>query len=459
MEFANVVKALIISIQKHQVVSHKEPIWPLVLLTTIVVLINIYNLCLNGACQCLSTFPFWSSGYNTCIVPASYSQTCLATSDCVTSVSLVCNSGTTCSCPTSLSSGKCDCVARVTGNENFWNGSSCVPAYSYNQTCTSSSTNYMCQTLTQGTNCIGGICKCSTSEYFNFANGKCETLLSVNAICNQIDACNSGLGLSCQNGVCLCNSTTQFWYISSCTNYFTYNSQTCSNSNQCAGILICNTNNWGSCNSCSCPSNVCSNKCDCPVPIIGSEYYWNGTYCENARNYGDSCTADYECQTLTQLTYCNTFTSKCDCATNSNWNSTICIGCPNGWKFYRGSCFYGSTSQCSNPQTNFNPSSDCNGESTARLAILYPSDVGNSFASSFSNSEYWIDFYRTAWSGTTGTFYSSNSQSSSTYIPSYWDSPWSNGDQCATWMRASNKEHFNARQCSNNLEVMCEIVL
>ena len=148
-----------------------------------------------------------------------------------------------------------------------------------------------------------------------------------------------------------------------------------------------------------------------------------------------------------------------DCSSNTIWNGTICEGCPPGWILYRSSCFFGSNKKISNPETNFNALADCNGFALARLAILYTTDVGNIFASSMSQPEYWIDFYRTTSFGTFGTFYSSNNQSSDSYINTDWDKPWANNEQCATWMTQPNKAYFNSHQCSNNREVMCEIVL
>ena len=180
--------------------------------------VDRYLGCINGQCSCISSFPTWSSGFNKCIVPGTYNNTCYAKSDCSTSKSLVCCSGTSCSCPTSFSSGKCDCQVRVNGNEMYWNGSLCTSALTNNQSC---SADYMCKPLTQGTSCSGSICKCPITQFFNYANQICETLLIINQTCSQTDACNSGLGLSCQSGTCKCNST-QFWKLIGCINYYIY---------------------------------------------------------------------------------------------------------------------------------------------------------------------------------------------------------------------------------------------
>jgi hypothetical protein len=94
----------------------------------------------------------------------------------------------------------------------------------------------------------------------------CETLVSFSGSCTQPDACNSGLGLSCQSSKCECNST-QFWSTSSlnCINRYTYNAGTCTADNQCTSNLICRTSGT----TCNCPNNVATNgKCDCPTPDI-----------------------------------------------------------------------------------------------------------------------------------------------------------------------------------------------
>jgi hypothetical protein len=63
----------------------------------------------------------------------------------------------------------CDCP-RIIDNEFYWHGSSCVPASSYNGIC---HTNYMCQTLTQGTSCISSKCTCDDSKIWSTVLSKC----------------------------------------------------------------------------------------------------------------------------------------------------------------------------------------------------------------------------------------------------------------------------------------------
>ena len=61
--------------------------------------------------------------------------------------SLICKtSGASCNCPTNIvANGSCDCPIPISGKEYYWDGTTCASALSYNQSCTSMTTNYMCQ--------------------------------------------------------------------------------------------------------------------------------------------------------------------------------------------------------------------------------------------------------------------------------------------------------------------------
>ena len=223
----------------------------------------------------------------------------------------------TCNCPLSFNGSFCDC-SRSLNKEFFWNGTNCKEAYDFNQTCTNSLTSYMCQTLTQGTICRGNTCQCSSMQYFDMASSKCENFLTINSTCFQVEACDVTLGLGCQNDLCQCNSTSQFWsiYNQSCIDYLTYNSGTCTADNQCLGNLTCQTSG----SSCACPI-LTNNQCDCPSPSFGNEYYWNGYTCTPALAFNQSCSANYMCQALTQGTICSGPGSNiCQCSSSQYFN-------------------------------------------------------------------------------------------------------------------------------------------
>jgi hypothetical protein len=62
--------------------------------------------------------------------------------------------------------------------------------------------------------------------------------------------------------------------------------------------------------SCNCPDNVVNGKCDCPPRSNGNEYFSDGITCSPALPYGSICTQDYECQYVTQTTFCSGI---CEC--------------------------------------------------------------------------------------------------------------------------------------------------
>lgn len=101
----------------------------------------------------------------------------------------------------------CDCN-RTINNENYWNGSYCKQAASFNQSCNPNITidSSTCQTLTQGTICnsTGSLftCKCPYLKYFDMASNKCENQLSFNQSCSNSNMCEMVLGLSCISGIC-----------------------------------------------------------------------------------------------------------------------------------------------------------------------------------------------------------------------------------------------------------------
>lgn len=438
--------------------------------------VDKYLGCSNGRCSCISSYPAWSNGFDKCIVPAIYAGSCFQTSDCETSKFLICSNGTSCWCPSNLIAGKCDCPVRTYGNEMFWDGSTCTIALNNTKSCTNATTNYMCQTLTQGTTCSGLIsfsCKCSSTEYFNNADNKCETLLTVNNTCTQADACDSTLGLICRSGLCNCNST-QFWKssVSGCINFIAYNSGTCAADDQCDTNLVCKLSG----SSCSCPNAVSNGKCDCPPRVYGSEYYWNVTYCVPAKAINSTCTSNYECQQLTQLTTCSG--GICTCNTNCYFNSSQCVCCPSGYTLHRSSCFMISTttlgnnccngffcfgSGCSSLQViNSNTLTFfCGNNNKARVAILEETDaLFPSFTSVFAN-DYYFDAYRNVSGSTdfysymTKGYYISGGGSNSPY----WDLTGPAGENCARFKTGSGSREFKSHVCTDNKNWICEVVI
>ncbi len=99
----------------------------------------------------------------------------------------------------------CDC-ARSLNNEYYWNGNTCVVSLSPGDSCSNSSTNYMCQTLTQGITCnnTNGIykCECPYLKYYNNVTNVCTNQLSFNETCTYDSQCKNTFGLTCKGGLC-----------------------------------------------------------------------------------------------------------------------------------------------------------------------------------------------------------------------------------------------------------------
>ena len=90
--------------------------------------------CVSGLCKCNSTYQFWSTTLNNCINYKTYTEACNP-DQCDPRASLICNTGTNCTCPTYLTMNKCDCI-RLNGSEYYWNSTSCVLAVAYGGKCT-----------------------------------------------------------------------------------------------------------------------------------------------------------------------------------------------------------------------------------------------------------------------------------------------------------------------------------
>jgi hypothetical protein len=267
-------------------------------------------ICQFGTCVCNLSTPFWIGSQ--CSSVWSYNNgPCTNDSDC--SSNLVClKSGQSCNCPTNVAISKCDCPSRTIGQEYYWSGNTCLPATTFGNQC---SFDYECQTLTQETVCELGTCMCATYQYFDYNFDKCQSKVSHNESCTEYDACLSYLNLICKNSKCVCDSSYQYWNGNTCVDYLLFNNGPCYRDNECSGNLRCL--NIGP--SCNCPTNVAISKCDCPSRTIGQEYYWSGNTCLPAKTFGNQCSFDYECQTLTQGTICS---RSCSCPPLEFFNTT-----------------------------------------------------------------------------------------------------------------------------------------
>ena len=352
-------------------------------------------ICQSNICVCNSTSQFWLNATSGCTNYYPYTDTrCTSNSQCAST--LICNNSTNtkCTCPVPLSSNSCDCP-RAYGNETYWNGQYCTSALLNGSACANASSTYMCAWITQGTVCNSSSgsfkCQCPSLMYFDYTVGYCKNQTLVNTACSVTPlACRSDLGLICQSNICVCNSTSQFWLnaTSGCTNYYPYTDTRCTSNSQCASTLICNNSTN---TKCTCPVALSSNSCDCPR-AYGNETYWNSSSCVAAKSYNESCAngsgfADYICQTLTEATYCNNVTKRCDCGLYGGFNTITnkCAYCSTGSYFFKNMCF--SYTSASSSYT-----SGCNGNASVSYATIVDSETLNFFNSILPSDTYWVGF-------------------------------------------------------------------
>ncbi len=105
--------------------------------------------------------------------------------------------------------------------------------------------------------------------------------------------------------------------------------------------------------------------------------------------------------------------------------------------------------------SSFNATALCLGKSSARLAILYETDLLDSYFSSFSLNGYFIDLFKDSTS--TNFFHSRFYESNSTWSAGKWDGLYSPDRLCAIYRVRDMK--FREELCSRSRPVMCEIVL
>ena len=376
----------------------------------------------------------------------------------------------------------CDCVLRNSTNEYFWNGAYCQKALNHGSSCVNSASTYMCQYMGQGTVCSGVpgnyTCQCSMYMYFDSTAGYCKNQTLVNTACSFTLSCRIDLGLICQNSLCVCNSTAQFWSTSAlmCINYYTYVQSGCLDNSQCASTLICNNSTNTKCN---CPLTLSTGTCDC-TRSYGNEYYWNGVQCVPAQAYNQPCSngtsfADYVCQTLTQYTNCNNISKTCQCSSNGGFNPVTnkCVDCVSGWRYFNLKCFYFSSASFSSITTptgsspDFNISSvhaACNNNNSATYAVISTSQYLNFLTSILPNGIYWVGATRGGQSCcahclTPNTFNSADGSwnlGTSTWCTSFpVDKSGSNCNDCVAYNTIQNC--YENHLCSDNYPVICEI--
>lgn len=125
--------------------------------------------CSSYTCACSTPTPIWSHDDAMCMATLGYGKSCSNGLDCDRTRNLACVM------TSNVTKKMCGCEL-IVGHETFWNGSKCVEARNYSETCSS---NLECQTMTQKTYCDGsGICSCKQPGGFSSNSQSCLTCQS-----------------------------------------------------------------------------------------------------------------------------------------------------------------------------------------------------------------------------------------------------------------------------------------
>lgn len=135
-------------------------------------------------------------------------MSCASSNECNDAFGLICPKTTgNCNCPLVSTTLFCECQ-RDLNKEFYWDGTICQPTKLYNETCSNSLTDYMCQTISQGTVCSPSgttyKCQCPYQQYYDPSTSKCISQLTFGQPCDSAipDMCLGTLGLQCFQGAC-----------------------------------------------------------------------------------------------------------------------------------------------------------------------------------------------------------------------------------------------------------------
>jgi hypothetical protein len=162
-----------------------------------------------------------------------------------------------------------------------------------------------------------GICLCNTSWQF-WDGSVCATKLTIGGECTSNTECNSANGLFCSNytqsvGTCDCDKN-HFWN-TTCIIKQWFNTS-------CTSGYVCDDNRGLLCQS---TGGALFQKCDC----YNTSFIWNSLYVANGSNMcvlklgnGQSvCYGDLDCQDFNYL-YC--YNNTCRCSYDAYWDGTRC---------------------------------------------------------------------------------------------------------------------------------------
>ena len=252
-----------------------------------------------------------------------------------------------------------------------------------------------------------------------------------------------------------CDSSIYRWSssLNKCVGLSNYTEE-CATDSDCRTNLglICNTGG----NACNCPKSLGTGQCDCPR-AAGQEYYWNGSSCDLASAYSQSCTfgKNYMCQTLTQSTYCNSV-NKCDCRNNGGYSSSSskCLYCKTDWYFINFICYMvGNVGKKADSQNEIDLGCEKSkyGLSSVSLAKISDATIQQYVdTAKANNKDYWVDAKRQP-----DTLYKSNDGTWT--ITTGWCG--GAGSQTCAYIDNANGYCYKTGDCATNKDMICQYSL
>ncbi|RNA31585.1 prion-like-(Q N-rich) domain-bearing 25 [Brachionus plicatilis] len=242
--------------------------------------------CSGNKCVCASLDKVWSNSETKCLLTYG-KMSCSANNHCNSDQNLKCIMES------------CNC-SRIQGNEEYWNGSYCVAAVTYDQPC---SHDYQCQIITENTKCDGGKCLCSNNTMQFWDGFECISKKRHLQSCNENSNCLDSDLTECLSSICSCPTGKYYNETNQRCQPRLGQSESCFNTTMCLEGLTCDL------------SHVCS----CPI----DQFYINSSVgCSQKKLVNSSCNSDYECSVSKGLTCQNNL---CQCSpTTHTWNSNEC---------------------------------------------------------------------------------------------------------------------------------------
>lgn len=227
-------------------------------------------------------------------------------------------------------------------------------------------------------------CMCDNDEFFENSTSQCIQKFSYEFECDKDHECAQSKGLTCQNNLCLCNSPTYTWSWSQNECKLTYSAVGCTDDDDCNKDenLFCRLNEE------NCYKTIKGFFCDC-MREKDNEYYWNGQECVKARSYGGLCSNNCECQTLTQLTFCNNSHCQCSSDLEGDFLDNECKSCYANEFYFDSNCYY--VSDASNMLKNSEAGTYCKNGQGRDLAKVSSIEVLDFFKLKFTETgQYWV---------------------------------------------------------------------